>query len=195
MYTRLARTLLLVTMGTGAALAVAEQCSYRFAEVGQKPNGEYTGECKNGKAHGHGKVSYDDGVSNSEGEYKNGMRHGKSVTVWANGDRYQGEYRNSVQHGQGVSTWANGNSYTGDYRDGALTGKGTFVWASGERYAGYLEEGGFSGHGTHYNTEGDRQVGYWEDGHLSKGWVYGANGGACEVRNQKSVIPGCVDFE
>jgi hypothetical protein len=177
------------------ASAAAEQCSYRFAEVGQPEKGDYSGECKNGKAHGHGKVSYDDGATWSEGEYRKGQRDGKSITVWANGDRYEGEYRKGKQHGKGAFTWSNGNTYVGEYRDGKLQGRGTFTWADGARYVGNFSENGMNGHGTHYSKEGDRQVGYWKNGGLWDGWVYGANGSVCEVKKHKSVIEGCVDFD
>jgi hypothetical protein len=37
-----------------------------------------------------------------EGEMKDGVRDGKGVLQWTNGDKYEGEFKNGFREGQGV---------------------------------------------------------------------------------------------
>lgn len=63
--------------------------------------GEYTGDCKKGLAHGSGQA--------------NGM------------DSYKGEFKKGMPHGDGTYLWMNGNSYSGSFKDGMKDGKGKLV--------------------------------------------------------------------
>jgi hypothetical protein len=64
--------------------------------------GTYTGDCKNGKAHGKGKA--------------------------AGTDMYEGEFRSGWPDGQGTYTWSNGSSYVGKFSKGLREGKGTMIY-------------------------------------------------------------------
>jgi hypothetical protein len=60
--------------------------------------GTYTGDCKKGKAHGHGKA--------------------------VGSDVYEGDFKSGVPDGMGTYTWSNGNAFTGKYVKGLREGKG-----------------------------------------------------------------------
>ena len=51
------------------------------------------------------------------GEFKNGMRDGKGIYYWNNGDRYEGDFRNGKYEGKGIYYYNNGERYEGDYRN------------------------------------------------------------------------------
>jgi hypothetical protein len=94
----------------------------RFS-VGTKGDG-YEGQWKAGKKHGEGKEAtssetysggFADGVRSGifgtwglrdgthfEGEFGNGLRHGKGRAVLASGDEYDGEWQKGQRHGQGT---------------------------------------------------------------------------------------------
>jgi hypothetical protein len=57
------------------------------------PNGEYTGEFKNCKRDGKGKLTYTNGDI-YEGEFKYGKPHGKGKCTDTNGDICEREYKN-----------------------------------------------------------------------------------------------------
>ena len=66
--------------------------------------GKYTGECKDGFAHGKG------------------FAQGK--------DKYEGSFKKGLPNGIGTYTWANGNTYSGGWKKGQRSGVGTFYSAS-----------------------------------------------------------------
>ena len=45
-----------------------------------------------------------------------GKRHGRGVSVFASGSRFEGDFQDDKQHGQGTYTWADGDKYEGDLR-------------------------------------------------------------------------------
>jgi hypothetical protein len=64
--------------------------------------GVYTGDCKNGKAHGKGKA--------------------------VGADTYEGDFRSGLPDGEGTYTWSNGNVFRGHFAKGLLDGKGVFMY-------------------------------------------------------------------
>ena len=59
-----------------------------------RPDGQYTGQFKFGKKHGHGTV------------------------IFANGSKYVGQFRDNEYHGQGTMTGPGGEKYVGEWQDG-----------------------------------------------------------------------------
>lgn len=61
--------------------------------------GEYKGDCKKGKANGHGEAR---GVDSYVGEFKNGYPDGEGKYVWRNGNWYEGTWKKGVFDGKGT---------------------------------------------------------------------------------------------
>ena len=53
---------------------------------------------------------------------------------------YEGEYRDGLKHGRGVFRYANGNVYEGEFKDGRLNGRGVMNYASGSVYDGQYDD-------------------------------------------------------
>ena len=71
-----------------------------------------------------------------EGDFINGMFHGKGVFIWVKGDRYEGDFFLNKRTGKGIYLWASGESYEGDFVDGKLDGWGIYTWPDGSYYEG-----------------------------------------------------------
>ena len=93
----------------------------------------YIGEWKDGKRHGQGTLSYNDG-SKYVGEYKEGKVHGQGTHTYADGSKYVGEWKDNKSNGQGTSTWANGDKYVGEWKDNNMEGNGTYTQSNGNIY-------------------------------------------------------------
>lgn len=159
---------MLMTVSLNAAAQQLYECTYRFADVGDKAEGNYSGQCKNGRAHGFGKVVYDLGDIR-EGAFIKGIANGYGTYVSAQGTRYDGEWQNGNMNGQGTKVWADGLTYQGQFRDGRAQGLGTLS-----------------------NTDGSSSKGYFRANLLWKGWWYGEDGSACEINDFRPVISGCL---
>lgn len=100
--------------------------------------GSYAGGCKDGFANGKGEAR---GVAEYRGEFRMGMKHGRGVKRWPDGDRYDGEFADDRRHGTGDYTWSptgprSGERYVGSYRNDLRHGDGTYLWGSGDVYSG-----------------------------------------------------------
>jgi len=81
-------------------------------------SGEYTGETKDGLAHGMGVAK---GTDTYEGHFKNGLPHGQGKYTWTNGDYYQGQWKKGKKHGKGVRYIKDKNHYLQEvWRKGKL---------------------------------------------------------------------------
>lgn len=69
-----------------------------------------------------------------EGEWLNGMRHGKGVyvsnfeyiQVWEDKTCYEGDFKNDQMHGKGKITHPNGDVYEGEWQNDMANGYGVF---------------------------------------------------------------------
>jgi len=101
--------------------------------------GKYTGDWKDGKPNGKGKMIFDDGAV-YDGNWVNGALSGQGKIIYANGVKYEGTWKNDLQDGQGTATFDNGKTYTGEWKEGAFFGQGTYtIPATGEKYEGKWE--------------------------------------------------------
>ncbi|MBN2039416.1 MAG: hypothetical protein JW864_05205, partial [Spirochaetes bacterium] len=78
---------------------------------GNRDTGCIDGDCKDG----YGTFIYDDGSAYT-GEFKNGKRHGKGKMTWASGsmkgETYEGEWSDNEINGTGTYTYSDGSKYT-----------------------------------------------------------------------------------
>jgi hypothetical protein len=82
-------------------------------------------------------------------------------STFQNGDVYEGEYRNGVRHGRGVYRFASGAVYDGEYVNGKKHGQGTFIYSDGSKYSGEWKEDKRDGYGEYKYVNGDEYCGQW----------------------------------
>lgn len=96
----------------------------------------YCQNCAKGKANWREKNCKE--VKWATGDYrkcevaKDGTATGCGFCSWASGDYYEGDFKNGVLHGRGAYYSANGNFYEGDYKDGKRHGFGTWYGKEGK---------------------------------------------------------------
>ena len=94
----------------------------------------YDGEFQDGLPHGKGISNHPNGMR-YDGEFKNGLPHGKGTNTFSSGASYIGEYKNDKQHGQGTFTSPDGSKYVGEWKGDTMHGQGT-LWAEGREISG-----------------------------------------------------------
>ena len=101
-------------------------------------DGQYTGEIKNGKPNGRGKLLYKGNLQGDiyEGEFKDGDPHGKGKYCHRNGNIYVGDFINDKADGRGIFYCNNGDRYEGEFREDCREGKGIFYFSDGDRMMG-----------------------------------------------------------
>ena len=89
-----------------------------------------------------GKETFDNGDI-YEGEFKNGLKHGKGILTTRNNRSYEGDWENDKPHGFGINTFPNGKIYTGNFAKGKPVGDGQWTYADGRIYNGTWVNGAF----------------------------------------------------
>jgi len=180
--------------GSFSGKGIFETGGYHY--YGQFENGEITGfgvtEFSDGsyyvgqklrdKFHGQGSFYW--GRINNEqfghayiGNFVNGVKSGKGIYLFPNGDIYEGNFVDDVRTGFGTYIWSNGNMYEGDFVDGEANGKGIFRFANGDILEGNFINGVIDGKGTKYFTNGNIYEGDFTDGvRTGKGTLRFTNG-------------------
>ena len=98
-----------------------------------------------------------------EGEYKNGMAHGKGINIWESGEKYVGDFKNDDRNGTGTFTWPDGQKYVGEYKNEKTNGQGIRTWANGDKYVGQEQNDRKNGQGIFYYANGKIDEGIWKD--------------------------------
>lgn len=142
--------------------------------------GTYTGPVKDGKPHGTGKLKYLSTDSSQrrqyEGEFVNGVRTGRGLLTFQNGDRYMGEFDNNQYHGQGELIYG-GWKYIGNFKEGRYHGRGKLSSPKGTLWEGMFENHQLNGPATETRVDGSRFSGnYKDDKPNGFGTLYHPNG-------------------
>ena len=167
-------------------------------QVWQGSYGEeiYEGEYQDGKKHGHGVVTYNDG-SRFLGEWRSGKRDSLGITIFANDDVYEGEHQGRKLHGFGTMSYANGSHYVGEWMDGKHHGLGTYTDVLGKfRHEGEYKDGKRSGNGVVVEIRtGQRSEGVYRNGKREGIWISTySDGGRQEVTFRGGVRHGPVTW-
>ena len=73
------------------------------------------------------------------GEFLDGKKHGLGVETHEDGKVYEGEWQEGEMHGWGVLTRKDGSVYRGQFEKGVMRGKGAEVIVSSEQDHGYQD--------------------------------------------------------
>lgn len=179
-----------------------DRFNYNGAVSNNKPNGygigyfeygTYEGNWLDGKRHGTGKFTWNDGKTYEgdwsydsrtgkgkgnifsgyyEGEFRNGKPHGYGIATYKNGDVYKGNWNNGQRSGKGRITYSLGRYYDGEWKNDLQNGQGFRKWAY-VNYEGSFKDGVPSGTGTYFSWRDDiwslkncrKYVGGWSEGH------------------------------
>ena len=171
-----------------ASNPIASHFTGRGTERAQ--DGIYEGDFVNGKRHGkgvftrndgtryeggftdnlmsgYGKISYSNGAR-FEGEALNGnLKQG--VLRFADGVRYEGQFVNNLRDGQGTQIEPDGSRYEGTFRTGRFDGVGILTYGQGTKYQGMFAAGKLHGLGTLTWSGGSKFEGKFQHG-ARTGW-------------------------
>jgi DNA polymerase III epsilon subunit-like protein len=142
---------------------------------GTKKNADGTidiGNFKDGLLDGLGtriwKSEKSSGEGRFEGHFQNGLRHGRGIHMFANGDRYDGDWIEDIRNGHGVYTWPNGNQYKGGWVNGRMAGQGSLTWLNEGCHEGMFANGLRHGKGIYKAANGEVYSGIWLAGELDQ---------------------------
>ena len=111
------------------------------------------------------------------GQVLNGLREGKGIYYYNNGDKYEGFWKNNKKDGKGIYYYNDGNRYEGEWKNGIKEGKGIYYYNDGDRYEGDFKNDRYDGRGIYYYNDGERYEGDWiDDKRQGKGIYYYNNG-------------------
>jgi len=122
----------------------------------------YEGEYRDGLKHGRGVFRYANGDV-YEGEFKDGRLNGRGVMNYASGSVYDGQYDDDKRNGFGVYTFANGNVYEGEWKGNKKHGRGTMRYANGDVFEGAFMDNNRNGSGVFRYANGDVYEGEYSD--------------------------------
>ena len=115
------------------------------------------------------------------GQAVNGLREGKGICYWDDGDRYEGDYKNDNKEGKGIYYFNDGDRYEGDFKNDKREGKGIYYYNKepfkGDRYEGDFRNDISEGNGVYYYHNGEREMGdYYKGNKIGKHVMLTRNG-------------------
>ena len=151
----------------------------------------YLGKLKNGLPDGYGTLSNPDNSYLYNGEWKDGLKHGKGQLITDNlkysglfendvfcgaggvlcdseGNIYEGDFLNGKYHGYGHYKLVNGDVYIGQFKYGLFDGRGQLMSQNGDVFDGNFLEGKKDGFGLMIKSDGEKIEGEYKDGVLVK---------------------------
>ena len=115
-------------------------------------------------------------INNQEIRYNDGRRL-----------RYVGQVVNGLREGKGIMYWNDGDIYDGEWRNGDYEGKGIYYFNKepfkGDRYEGDWRNDKREGKGIYYYNNGDREMGDYYNGMPKGKFVMLTNNGEVKINN------------
>lgn len=84
------------------------------------------------------------GLPDVQWPVENGLKEGKHVIVWKDGDLYFGDWAGNERDGYGRACWPSNHSYVGEWKGGKQWGRGTHI-APGVPLRGNWVDGHYDG--------------------------------------------------
>jgi len=108
---------------------------------------------------------------NYTGYFLNGVKHGKGIINYKNGDCYDGLWKNNKRNGVGTFTFSGfGRKYKGGWKNDMRDGKGV-ITEIGSVYTGEMKENKKHGQGVHKHGNGMIYIGTWDKDTFIKGTI------------------------
>ena len=132
----------------------------------------YTGNFKNGKFDGKGKLKYkNESIDNQidsnslnrtpveyDGNFSNNLFNGEGVMIFNNKDKYEGEFIDGIIEGNGNFYLNNGNTYQGKHKNGKFEGKGVYFISEKQiSFTGDFKNNKPDGDGFYYNIKSNKK--------------------------------------
>lgn len=148
-----------------SAQCISGNCQNGTGTYRYSATSKYNGQFQNGLRHGRGKMVYTDG-NVYEGQFYLGKKQGDNgtMTFAANGDKYVGQWKNDQPNGKGVYYFATKERYEGEFVNGTFEGKGTMFYPDGANYAGGWSKNRKHGYGVFLLADGREKRGTWAMG-------------------------------
>lgn len=151
----------------------------------EKKNGKqiYVGHLKKNKPHGYGE--YISKIDNYKGYWKNGIREGKGMSTYFNGNiYYNGYWENDLPNGTGIFYYKNKKKeYKGSVKNGLYNDHGVLYYPNGQKkYRGEFFNSKYHGFGILYYEKGD------EVKHFEGEWKNNQKNGKVKEFNKKGDI-------
>jgi hypothetical protein len=109
---RLAGIFSVVFLLSGSIIIAQEKaCEVKMPSI----SGKYSGDCKNGLAHGRGSDKY-------YGQFIKGLPDGKGTYTWADGTYYEGQWKDGMKEGKGKMVYAD-STVTGYWKMDRFVGE------------------------------------------------------------------------
>lgn len=135
----------------------------------------YTGDFKNRKPHGQGRLEYEDG-SIYTGNFSNGLPNGIGRMEYKDpqGQRtYRGHFKDGLPQGNGIMSSPDGRCYDGSFENGLPHGNGILHFPNKEgRCIGSFVNGQIQGHGIVIKSDGYSWEGEFENGKAKGEGIY-----------------------
>lgn len=103
---------------SGPAAGAGRDCKLQMAGEAL----DWSGECRDGKAHGEGTAAAPDGSATYSGHAEGGKPHGRGTVTTAGGGYYQGGFRHGMHHGEAIIRGPDGKLYLATFVDGEQSG-------------------------------------------------------------------------
>ena len=115
------------------------------------------GQFKNGLLHGKGKIYYKNGNIKVDGNWIKDKLNGKGKVYYKDGNiMYDGDFKNNVFDGNGKLFYKNGKiKYEGEFINDKFEGNGKYIWEDGKYYIGQWKNSLPHGKGKQYNKNGN----------------------------------------
>ncbi|MFA5260449.1 MAG: hypothetical protein WC450_04400 [Candidatus Omnitrophota bacterium] len=142
--------------------AYAEAMQEGFGTANLPDSSVYEGEFKDGLFHGKGKLTWRNGDT-LEGEFKNGLINGKGKHIYHNNSVYEGTFIDGLPDGQGIVECPNCR-YTGQFKNGVYEGQGELEYPGLSKYEGDFKLGLPNGYGVITYVDGSILSGLFSNG-------------------------------
>ena len=118
-----------------------------------------------GLRHGQGVYKYKNPYFQYEGEFVDGVKHGKGKLIFSDGGFIEGNFENNQIMGEGMRQWGDGSQYIGNFKEGEMHGEGSHTLSTGESYHGEFNMNVREGKGELTTEDSKTITGTFKKGH------------------------------